>query len=59
MSNWQIVAEQARAMDIFKERLALAHTSLENRCAETGFIRIAPKVQGRILNIRDPIEHDD
>lgn len=40
-------------------RLEKLNTNIDNRCDETGFIRISPKVDGRITSLGDPIEHAD
>ena len=44
---------------IFLERLQMMGTSVDNRDEENGFMIIAPKVDGRIINIQPPIEHND
>lgn len=40
-------------------RLSLLNTDIDNRCADTGFVKIAPKEDGRIICLGDPIEHAD
>ena len=41
----------ARAKKIFEQRLKYMHTSVENRDNESGYIKICPKVEGRIINV--------
>ena len=38
-------------------RLALLNTNIDNRCPDTGFVKIAPRANGRIVCLGDPIEH--
>ncbi len=35
------------------------NTSIANIDSETGYINICPKIDGRIVNIRPPIIHED
>lgn len=46
-------------MNKLLKRIEKLHTNLDNRCAKTGFVRIAPKVDGRLKCLGDPIEHAD
>ena len=41
----------ARAKKIFQQRLKYMHTSVDNRDAESGYIKICPRVEGRIINV--------
>ena len=43
--------------DIFKKRIKILNTSIENRDKDTGFIIFYPKLYGRMVNIREPINH--
>lgn len=40
-------------------RIEKLNTNLDNRCPQTGFIKINPKVEGRIINLAEPIQHAD
>lgn len=40
-------------------RLGMLNTDIDNRCKETGYIRVSPKVDGRIKCLGEPIEHAD
>ncbi len=44
---------------IFENRLKLMNTSTEDRDPETGFIKFNPKVEGRVVNIREALTHED
>jgi hypothetical protein len=35
----------------------MMHTTTSERDPETGFIKLYPKVEGRMINIREPIEY--
>lgn len=54
---WGIAALAPRVLTRFKRRLQLFGTKISNRDEETGCIKISPKIEGRIVNIRDPITH--
>lgn len=56
---WGIAALAPRAQARFKSRLELFHTKMSNRDQELGFIKICPKVEGRVENIREPMTHED
>lgn len=43
----------------FQARLKLFNTSQDNRDASSGAIKITPKVEGRLKNIREPVKHED
>jgi hypothetical protein len=44
---------------IFEKRLKMLNASTEERDPETGFIIINPKVEGRVVNIREKLTHED
>ena len=48
-----------KAQGLFHKRLGMFNTSVENRDQDSGTIKIAPKVDGRIKSVRDPLTHDD
>ena len=39
--------------------MACMGTNIDNRCPDGKFIRISPKIEGRIVNLGQPIIHDD
>ena len=43
----------------FNRRLELFGTNQKNRDPATGAIKIKPMVDGRIVNIREPVQHED
>ena len=47
------------AKRIFEHRLIQFGSSRQNRCPKTGFIHINPQVDGRIIEIGEPIKHMD
>ena len=55
-SNWGIAGSSAKWMKCFKARLELFNASINDRDEETGCIKIAPKVDGRLVNIREKID---
>lgn len=44
---------------IFMRRLEMMNTTMDNKCSETGYINICPKVEGRVVNIGEPMTHND
>jgi len=48
-----------KALKILTDRMACLHASKNNRAQDTGFIKFGSKVEGRIINIGDKLEHND
>jgi len=48
-----------KALKILNDRMKCLHTSKDNRAENTGFIKFSSKVEGRIINMGDKLEHND
>lgn len=44
---------------MMKERMALFRSKFEAVCPITGFLFLFPEVEGRIVNVGEPIEYND
>jgi hypothetical protein len=48
-----------KALKILQDRIKCLHASQSDRDEDTGFIKFSSKVEGRIVNIGDKLEHND
>jgi hypothetical protein len=48
-----------KALKTFERRLKMLNTSVENRCPEGKYIKISPVIESRIINIGNPVKHND
>lgn len=44
---------------MMKERMALFNSKFDKVCPVTGFLFVFPEVEGRIVNVGEPIAYDD
>jgi hypothetical protein len=58
-SEKEISKMPEKALRIFERRLKMLNTSVDNRCPSGKFIKISPTIEGRIINIGNPAEHND
>lgn len=59
MTNKEISKLPVKALKIFEDRLKLLRADKDVRDEINNFIIINPMVDGRILNIREPLKHHD
>lgn len=44
---------------MMKERMAVFRSAFDKVCPVTGFLFVFPECEGRIVNVGEPIAHDD
>lgn len=57
-SDAEIEAMSQKARTIFEQRLTMLGASRDVR-SDDGYIKIAPTLQRRIVNVGDPVKHED
>ena len=57
-SDAEIEAMPQKARMIFEQRLSMLGASKEDR-SEDGYIKITPTLKRRIVNVGDPVKHED
>lgn len=56
-SKEQIEKFDENRMNKFNGRLSMMNTSIDNRCNETGLIKLVPRTSGRITCLGPELEH--